>query len=110
MCNCKNITPQTKDCYSQMITVEIPDHMASYRESRLKAGLSSEVSIDPCIFEEIKELWSEGIITHGSCCGHNKFESMVNVDESNSQQMIDMGYVMNHTDKSRVDTFKMKSA
>ena len=107
-CNCENITPQSKECYSQMITVEIPEHMKEYRNNRVKAGLSSKISIDPCIYDEICELWKLGIITYGSCCGHNKQESFVNVDESNISKMLEMNYVQNHHDKTRKDTFKLK--
>ena len=110
MCNCINIKPQSKECYSNMITVEIPDHMHKYRESRIKNGLSDKICIDPCIYDEIIFLWSNGVITYGSCCGHNKTESFVNVDESSIQLMLNMGYIQNHVDKTRRDTFKLKSA
>ena len=110
MCSCINIIPQSQECYDQMITVGIPPHMETYRKNRINSGLGGMVSIDPCIYKEILELWSKGIVTYGSCCGHNIMESMVNVDESNIEQMIEMGYVQNHTDKSRKDTFKLKSA
>lgn len=93
-----------------MILVDIPDHMKAYREARIKQGLSESTCIDPCIFEEIKYLWSEGIVTYGSCCGHNKLESFVNVDSSSIDKMLSMGYVQNHSDKNRNDTFRMKSA
>lgn len=109
MCSCKNIIPQTQECYDQMVTFYIPDHMKDYRDARLKEGLSPYVSIDPCIIKEIQYLWSIGIITYGSCCGHNIFESMVNVDHKNIRQMVDLGYVMNHEDKTRIDTFRLKS-
>lgn len=84
--------------------------MDFYRKTRYKAGLSGEISIDPCIVEEIKDLWSKGIVTYGSCCGHNTHESMVNVRDDQSGLMIEMGYVMNHPDKNRIDTFKLKSS
>jgi hypothetical protein len=94
-----------------MITIEIPDHMSIYRNNRVEAGLSSKISIDPCIFVEIWQLWHKDIITYGSCCGHNgKNPSFVNVDESNIQQMLDMGYLPNHYDLQRMDTFALKSA
>ena len=32
---------------------------------------------------------------------------MVNVNESNIQQMLDMGYKQNHPDKTRKDTFEL---
>lgn len=109
MCNCINITPQSKECYAQMITLPIPPHMQSYREAREEAGLTPLISIDPCIVDEIQELWSKGIVTYGSCCGHNLFNSMVNVREDQSGLMLEMGYVMDHPDPARVDTFKLKS-
>lgn len=109
MCNCKNITPQTKECYAQQVLLDIPPHMEAYKQSRLKNGMSPQVCIDKCVVDEIKELWSKGIITYGCCCGHNTYESMVNVDENNSNDMLEMGYVMNHKDKTRIDTFKLKS-
>lgn len=107
MCNCINIETQSAACYAQMITVDIPDHMSEYRDARLRAGLSGQVSIDPCIYDEIKGLWDKGVITYGSCCGHNKYEPFVNVDQRNIQQLLDMGYVQNHPDKNRKDTFKL---
>ena len=107
-CKCKTIVPQSVECYAQMITVEIPEHMDAYKQRRLKAGLSSKVSIDPCIYDEICFLWKNGIITYGSCCGHNIHESFVNVADENINKMIDMGYVMNHPDKTRRDTFRLK--
>lgn len=92
-----------------MVTVPVPSHMSHYKEARLKSGFSSMISIDPCIYDEIKWLWGNGIITYGSCCGHNVTQSMVNVDQTNIQQMLDLGYVQNHTDPDRKDTFRLKS-
>lgn len=109
MCKCKNIELGSRECYSQMKTVKIPSHMISYKKARLKNGLSNFICIDPCIFNEIKHLWKLGIITYGSCCGHNKLESFVNVDKNNIQQMLNLGYVQNHKNKERKDTFKLKS-
>jgi len=95
--------------YDHQIAVPVPKHMIQYRSNRVKAGLSNKIGIDKCILPEIQELWSKGIITYGSCCGHGEQESMVNVDKKNIQQMIDMGYEMNHPDKSRRDTLKLKT-
>lgn len=107
-CNCKDITPQTEECYAQMITVEVPPHMESYRIAREKEGLSSLISIDPCIYGEICKLWELSITTYGSCCGHNKSEAFVNVAEKDIKQMKKLGYIQNHLDKNRKDTFKLK--
>lgn len=32
----------------------------------------ADICIDACIVDSIKALWSAGIETGGSCCGHNK--------------------------------------
>ena len=109
MCNCKNIEPQTAECYSNMITVDIPEHMADYKNNRLKDGLSDKISIDPCIYDELMFLWSNGVKTYGSCCGHNKKEPFVNVAADDIQKMLELGYKQNHPDNKRKDTFKLKS-
>ena len=110
MCNCKNIIPQTQECYDQMILVDIPEHMAVYKQARLDKGLSGTISIDPCIFEEIKHLWSLGISTGGSCCGHNTHDPMINVlYKKDIELMLELGYVQEHWDPTRKDTFRCKS-
>jgi len=96
-----------KDDFSHMILMEYPKHMNQYKNNRIKAGLSGKCCIDECIVDDIKKLWDKEIITHGSCCGHGKQESYVNVADESIQKMIDMGYVMNHHDKTRRDTFKL---
>jgi hypothetical protein len=90
----------------RMIAVDIHAHMNSYKEARLRAGLSSKISIDPCIYPEIVFLWSKGVVTYGSCCGHNNIESMVNVSEESIRIMLDLGYTQNY---GRKDTFRLKS-
>jgi len=109
MCNCKNITPQSEECYAQMIVVDIPAHMSKYRADRAKNNLSTSICIDPCIIDEIKHLWSKGVITYGCCCGHNSGDSFVNVDESSINKMLKLGYIANHPNKNRKDTYKLKS-
>ena len=84
--------------------------MSAYRDNRVKAGLSNQVSIDPCIVGEIQELWGKGIHTRGCCCGHNMFSSFVNVTEDCIGDMLDMGYIQeHHFDKNRKDTFRLKT-
>lgn len=74
------------------VPVEIPDHMADYRKARVSDGLSPLICIDACALPEIRQLWSKGIRTYGSCCGHNQHPSMVNVHEEDSAKMDAMGY------------------
>ncbi|WP_228417920.1 hypothetical protein, partial [Chryseobacterium oranimense] len=108
-CNCKNIDFGSEENFAQQIMVDIPSHMEGYKQARFKEGLSDKICIDPCIIDEVKELWSLGIETHGCCCGHNKTESFVNVHEKDIEKMLSLGYVQNHPDKSRKDTFRLKS-
>lgn len=109
VCNCKDIDFGSEGNFAQQIMVDIPPHMERYKQARLKEGLSDKICIDPCIVDEVKELWSLGIETLGCCCGHNKAESFVNVHEKDIEKMLSLGYVQNHPDKSRNDTFKLKS-
>lgn len=53
--------------YGNCITLELPDWYVKYRNNR-------EVSIDSCIADDIKYIWSLGIETLGCCCGHGKPE------------------------------------
>lgn len=110
MCKCVNISFGSKECFDQQVLVDIPPHMSDYKSKRIAAGLSGQLAIDPCIFDEIHGLWNLGIITHGCCCGHNIEESFVNVDDRDIPKMIELGYVQNHPDKERTDTFRLKSA
>jgi hypothetical protein len=93
-----------------MVELEISDHMKTYRQNRLDKGYTSTICVDPCIVDEIKYLWSKGIITYGCCCGHNKLQPMVNVDEKNIQKMLDMGYKIqfNNSRPNDKDTFTLK--
>lgn len=94
--------------YSRMITIDLPENKE--RQRRIKDGLNPRVCLDPCIVDEVKHLWSLGIVTHGCCCGHNEMQSIVNVADENIQQMLDLGYVQNHPDTTRKDTFRLKTA
>lgn len=109
MCSCNNILPGSEECYNQQIVLNIPKHMESYKQYKLKNGLSSTICIDPCIVDEIKYLWSLGVTTYGCCCGHNILDSMVNVDEKDIVLMLTLSYEQNHIDQSRKDTFRLKS-
>jgi hypothetical protein len=91
-CNCVGITPQTEECYAQTIMVKIPRHMSAYKAARMKAGLSDHICIDPCIYDQILSLWDKGIITLGSCCGHNKYNAYVGVSNACVDKMLKMGY------------------
>lgn len=109
MCKCVNIDFGSEENFAQQVLCDIPSHMISYQEARVREGLSDKISLDPCIADEIKYLWNLGIETHGCCCGHNKAESFVNVHEKDIHTMLRLGYIQNHPDLSRKDTFRLKS-
>jgi hypothetical protein len=110
MCNCNpNITEAER--YVQQIVVEPP--FPEYVQRRKDAGLSGKACIDPCIMAEIQSLWDAGILTHGCCCGHNSADAkcfpFVNVADEHIEEMLALGYVQEHWDATRKDTFRLKS-
>lgn len=77
--------------YGNQETVEIPDNItilynAPDREPR------TSVSIDKCLVEEIKNLWSKGIHTSGCCCGHGKQNGSIGVITEDIPKMKALGY------------------
>ncbi len=65
------------------IIVATPKFIKDYKD---------KISIDKCIVEKIKDLWKQGIMTYGSCCGHFEKQGMVNVSEKDSRKMLKLGY------------------
>lgn len=97
--------------YDNQVTVHIPPHMKSYEAARAAEGLPETICIDTCILEEIRSLWSEGVVTYGSCCGHGKLGSMVNVSEGSVHIMERLGYDVWHSSlwPTPEDTFALKT-
>lgn len=91
MCNCKNIAPQSQECYDQMVVLEVPDNV-DIRYNNPDREKKTHVSIDPCLVEEIKFLWSKGVVTTGCCCGHNSHPPYIGVTEEFIPVMKSMGY------------------
>lgn len=53
------------------------------------------VSVDPCLSDEIKELWRLGIVTTGCCCGHGlggRMVPFIGVREDFIPKMKELGY------------------
>lgn len=68
--------------YKNQVTVNYP-----YGVTRKK------VCIDRCIVDEVRKLWSMGIKTNGSCCGHNvPGMSYLGVYDEDIERMIELGY------------------
>jgi uncharacterized protein (DUF1919 family) len=93
MCNCKNIRGASKEAFDQMVQLPYKGKI---------------VSIDPCIVDEIKYLWSVGIDTRGSCCGHNNHEGTIIVAEKDIKKMQKLGYNVSTLYQDRPDMFKAK--
>ena len=50
------------------------------------------IGIDKCLVDEIRYLWSLGIITAGCCCGHGRIEPTICVEEEYIDKMKELGY------------------
>ncbi len=70
MCNCKTQDFGQNSSVNQEV-VETPYFIKDYFKDDPCSSDKSRICIDKCLVEEIKELWSYGIITTGCCCGHN---------------------------------------
>lgn len=88
MCNCKNTEIGS---YDNQVELEVPkDIMLRYNNP--ENNIRNTVCIDKCLVDEIKKLWSEGIITTGCCCGHNKQKGYIGVKEEYISKMVSLGY------------------
>lgn len=76
--------------YTAQVLLELPE--GPERSRRLLAGLSSQICIDPCIVDLIKELWNNGIETLGCCCGHNSVPGYVDILPIHWAKMEELGY------------------
>ena len=81
MCKCKNIAVGSYDRQTSM--------KHNFTTNR-RAG--DWVCVDTCLVQEIAELWHLGIKTIECCCGHNKVQGYIAVDEKHIKQMKDLDY------------------
>lgn len=91
MCNCQNVELGS---YDNQIELSAPIHLIEWAK-KVNFSLGGErktVCIDKCLEKEIKALWSEGVITTGCCCGHNKVQPYIGVEKSSVSWMKAMGY------------------
>lgn len=92
-CTCDGVEPGS---YANSVAVPIPPHMADYRAARLADGLSDTVGLDNCIRPEVERLWGLGVVTYGSCCGHQTRPGFIQVAEGFITVMEAEGYVRDH--------------
>ena len=69
---------------------------ASILKIRTTQGLNPELAVDKCIAPEIEYLWSLGIETTGCCCGHNKHNPYIGVEDVFIPKMKELGYKVQH--------------
>ncbi len=86
MLNC----PNEFGIYDSMIELRFPDHMLKENGGYYTNKVGCQV--DCCLVNEIKQLWENGVVTTGSCCGHGLIQGMINVTESSVDLMFKLGY------------------
>lgn len=75
MCDCKDI------------------EIGSYKNQTILFSPQGKlVGIDRCVSNKIKKLWDSGIITIESCCGHNKTEGYIAVENKSIEKMKELGF------------------
>lgn len=90
MCDCVNIKMGS---YDNQVMVWYPHYTNKEREF---------IEVDKCIAKELMKLWGLGIVTTGSCCGHNITGGYIGVTEEYKNIMRVMGY-KNRFNESRPD-------
>lgn len=109
MCDCPPGTmPQE---YTNVVACPLPQHCIDDVIRRQGFIRHRTVHIDRCIVPEIEDLWSRGIVTTASCCGHNMAPGNILVRDEDIDRMRELGYRHwpNGTDPSRQDGFFAKS-
>lgn len=81
MCNCKDIEIGS---YDRQTSMKHP--------FETKRGNNGWVCVDTCLVQEVAELWHLGIKTLESCCGHNKVDGYIAVENDDVEKMIELGY------------------
>ena len=76
----------------------------SENQCKITTPEGAVISVDSCLVCELKNLWSYGIHTVASCCGHNKVDGIISVEEQDVQKMKKLGYKQyKHLDYMNVD-------
>ena len=75
MCDCKDI--DFGDCSNMVI---------------MRDWNGIKFQVDKCIAEEVLWLRNMGVNTIASCCGHNKIQPTIAVDEKDIEKMKEFGY------------------
>ena len=90
MCNCNPDTVNIQE-YQRAVPIVVPDFIELYYNTPDKRK-REVVCIDACLVSEIWDLWRDGIITNGCCCGHNKTFAYIGVNDEFINTMLGKGY------------------
>lgn len=96
--------------YDREVLIEVPSNL-DIRRNDPERSRPAEIGVDECLADEIKHLWSLGIITTGCCCGHNQKPPYIGVIESDIPRMRLLGYETSPhiLEPEREDNFYPKS-
>lgn len=64
--------------YSNQVELPTPPHMLAFSNVGC-ISFRPTTCVDRCIAPLVESLWAHGVVTLGSCCGHNKLPGMVNI-------------------------------
>lgn len=109
-CLIDKVSYGSEELFSKSEILKVPsdvDIKTNCNERRLK----KQITVDPCLAEEIEYLWGQGIVTTGCCCGHNIGFAYIGVEEEFIPKMKELGYKtqLNPMDVTREDSFIPKS-
>jgi hypothetical protein len=77
------------DCKSYNKQIGIVEEVVLPRPHFLNEGERiNGVPVDACIADVVKELWACGVITCGSCCGHNKERASLVIGRNESSELV----------------------
>jgi len=79
------------NCKKESVVLKVPDNLCiTYNWNKNKR--KKLVAVDACIADEIKYLWSKGVITYGCCCGHGKEDPICLVNKECEGVLKKLGY------------------
>ena len=101
-CTCDGIEIGT---HAAAVVVATPEHMRGRHYGCYT--MRDTLAIDACVLPEIAFLWRLGIVTTGSCCGHNQQPGYIGVAREDVPRMEALGYQhsVKHTGEPHPEAF-----
>lgn len=91
-CHCQGVEPGT---YANQEPRLLP-----FATPRFPVAGTKPVYIDRCVLPDVEALWSAGIETIESCCGHGRTEGYIAVPVEHEQAMLALGYARDERTKA----------